>query len=462
MYRFARRGQNKSVWRCIKEKSLSCKGRLWELDSGERRVVQEHGHAPDPAEVKAREVINRIKDKSRAGNATPSYIVASEVAALEPGTAASLPPYAQLKRIVGRSRGKQMPSCPTNLKDLIIPEELKTDHRGELFLQYDSRSVSDEESFSEEESDSERERILIFASKQGLRALARSQVWLMDGTFKVVPSLFYQLYTVNILKEGVTMPMVYCLMSSKTNSTYTEFLSVLNNLVIEAHSRLELEIGIIDFELAFITAFSDTFRGTRIQGCYFHFSQALWRKIQKIPSLRALYSAESSCVLHVKMLISLAFVSPGHVYDYYETLIVSDYFVEKRDCFETFLLYFEKNWVGQLGERRDPRFAIDMWNCFENTLLTLPVTNNAVEGWHRGFQSLLVSPHPTLWKLIESLKKNNAVNVLRICQVNSSLESQNQRSSYKSRHELLRETVGRFEKLDRLDYLEAIARHIIL
>ena len=74
VYRFARRGQNKSVWRCIKEKSLSCKGRLWELDSGERRVVQEHGHAPDPAEVKAREVINRIKDKSRAGNATPSYI----------------------------------------------------------------------------------------------------------------------------------------------------------------------------------------------------------------------------------------------------------------------------------------------------------------------------------------------------------------------------------------------------
>ena len=73
VYRFARRGQNKSVWRCIKEKSLSCKGRLWELDSGERRVVQEHGHAPDPAEVKAREVINRIKDaQSKKGALRPN------------------------------------------------------------------------------------------------------------------------------------------------------------------------------------------------------------------------------------------------------------------------------------------------------------------------------------------------------------------------------------------------------
>jgi hypothetical protein len=35
----------------------------------------------------------------------------------------------------------------------------------------------------------------------------------------------------------------------------------------------------------------------------------------------------------------------------------------------------------------------------------LPKTNNSIEDWHRAFLSLLAASHPTIWRLIEVLKK---------------------------------------------------------
>jgi hypothetical protein len=39
---------------------------------------------------------------------------------------------------------------------------------------------------------------------------------------------------------------------------------------------------ICDFELALITAAESEFIGCRVRGCYFHFSQSLWRKVQAL------------------------------------------------------------------------------------------------------------------------------------------------------------------------------------
>ncbi|KAM7298885.1 hypothetical protein ISCGN_019452 [Ixodes scapularis] len=49
--------------------------------------------------------------------------------------------------------------------------------------------------------------------------LAPSNVWLVDGTYKVTPQLFYQLYTVHAIVHGVVVPMAYGLLSSKSEDT---------------------------------------------------------------------------------------------------------------------------------------------------------------------------------------------------------------------------------------------------
>lgn len=52
-------------------------------------------------------------------------------------------------------------------------------------------------------------RFLIFYFDTGLRFLARNTHLYVDGTFDTVPSLFFQLYTINSDILGFTFPCIY-------------------------------------------------------------------------------------------------------------------------------------------------------------------------------------------------------------------------------------------------------------
>ena len=68
------------------------------------------------------------------------------------------------------------------------------------------------------------ERILIFTTSANVNCLAQSYFWIMDGTFKTVPNIFRQLYTIHGYVGGSEnsriMPLVYVLMSSKSEECY--------------------------------------------------------------------------------------------------------------------------------------------------------------------------------------------------------------------------------------------------
>ena len=44
------------------------------------------------------------------------------------------------------------------------------------------------------------DKIVIFGAVNSLRHLAEAETFFMDGTFSVCPSLFYQLFTIHIMK----------------------------------------------------------------------------------------------------------------------------------------------------------------------------------------------------------------------------------------------------------------------
>ena len=60
------------------------------------------------------------------------------------------------------------------------------------------------------------ERMFIFASELGLQCLAESKHWYTDGTFKVSPELFFQLYTIHGQQRGSIFPCVFGLLPNKT------------------------------------------------------------------------------------------------------------------------------------------------------------------------------------------------------------------------------------------------------
>ena len=66
-----------------------------------------------------------------------------------------------------------------------------------------------------------------------------------------------------------------------------------------------------DFEQAFLNAVAKVFPTTTIHGCFFHYKQAVFRKIQERLSVQFLKCAKIRHILHFALVI--AFIPPSHV-----------------------------------------------------------------------------------------------------------------------------------------------------
>lgn len=60
------------------------------------------------------------------------------------------------------------------------------------------------------------ERMLLFSTQRNMRTLVSADHWFADGTLKVAPSLFYQLYTVHAFVGDRVLLCVYDLIPDKT------------------------------------------------------------------------------------------------------------------------------------------------------------------------------------------------------------------------------------------------------
>lgn len=91
----------------------------------------------------------------------------------------------------------------------------------------------------------------------------------------------------------------------------------------------------------------------------------------------------------------------------------------------------------------------------------LAKSNNIVEGWHRGFHSLLGADHLTIWKLTDALKSDHSLNELRTAQYSAGYDRQPGRKSYQDREAHLKNIVEDFESRNTFDYLDSVARILI-
>ena len=56
-----------------------------------------------------------------------------------------------------------------------------------------------------------------------------------------------------------------------------------------------------------------------------------------------------------------------------------------------------------------PSYPPQLWNVHETTKAGGSRTNNMCEAWNRGFSTLIGHSHPTVWTLIEGLRKDFAM-----------------------------------------------------
>ena len=87
------------------------------------------------------------------------------------------------------------------------------------------------------------------------------------------------------------------------------------------------------------------------------------------------------------------------------------------DTFEEDVLelisYFEATWIGGVvgrKQRRTPaRFPAAMWNFVGRHFTGSTRTTNALEEFHHSFTSLVACQHPSIWVLLKSLQRQQAL-----------------------------------------------------
>lgn len=109
-----------------------------------------------------------------------------ELAATSSRVLTLLPERENLKKAVRRVKRKNLPANPSSLDELDdIPRNLQVTATGDRFLMYDSHNTHDFETG----------RVIVFGTRRNLELLLTSRMWYLDGTFKVAPSIFTQVFT---------------------------------------------------------------------------------------------------------------------------------------------------------------------------------------------------------------------------------------------------------------------------
>jgi len=303
--------------------------------------------------------------------------------------ATQLPPVRTIRRAIRRTKqhaNDPLPVPPT-VADLHIPEKYQRTTTGEQFLLHDS----------DHGDAADGPRLLIFATQQNLGLLSQSNHWFMDGTFKIVPELFFQLYTIHGLHESQIIPCVYALLPNKQEATYTTLFQILK----DANDGLNPRTMLMDYEKAALNAANAVFPDAEQQGCLYHLAQCVYRRVQA-SGLQERYATDVDLSLSVRMLPALAFVPSADVLESFELL--QDQLPEELQLVTD---YFEDTFIGRPGRRnrRGPTFVHALWNCYARVEAGLPRTNNNIEGWHRRMAASVGCHHPNIWMFLDVLKK---------------------------------------------------------
>jgi hypothetical protein len=298
-------------------------------------------------------------------------------------------------------------------------------------------------------------RLLIFSTMENLHRLAECKHWFADGTFSTVPLLFYQLYTIFGLAFGTAVPLVYALLPNKRRETYAALFDELRMLADNLAPRTIM----MDFERSAISAFQESFPGAEVRGCFFHFQQCLYRKLQELGYSR-LYDTNKHFAKRVRMFAALAFVPVRSVRRYANQLLGYADSVDSVEL-QQFARYFEETWLGEAVGGDAARFPVSLWNCWYSLNNNLPRTNNCAEGFHRAFFQLLGAHHPSIWKFLDALLLMQGRMETECMQYEAGGKPPKPRVKYQLMHAKLVHLAASFATKQPLHYLRTVSHNLM-
>lgn len=367
---------NKQYWKCVEYKN-HCKARIHRENEVIVKVIGDHNHAPPEPEVIQEDVIINDLRIAAANNFTLSANnIFNNVTSncLQPHNIA----FRNVKCLIYTTKTYFMPPVPHNKAEILTTGEWSLTRRGERFI----LPAPDNE-------------MIIFATDENIRTLGNCNIWLMDGTFKCVPTLYLQLYTIHGIQNGFCIPLVYALLCSKNAITYKIFFRRIIN-----YARM---LGIIlqplciksDCESGIINALQTIFPNVEHQLCYFHFCQSNYRYATNNCKLAIPYRNNYAVRQLIRKYSALAFLPLLVVRIAFNNLATEIHSVDvayRRQLLQ-FADYFQRQWI-------DGFINMRMWNV-HNVLIR---TNNLSEGWHSRWNKLVGRSHPNYYQFVIFLR----------------------------------------------------------
>lgn len=163
-------------------------------------------------------------------------------------------------------------------------------------------------------------RHLLFATARQLELLETAATWYVDFTFKIVRQPFTQLLSFHafVKYDGYMkqVPLAFYLMSRRTKKDYKEVFRAILSSLPETPSVTTV---LTDFEAAVWQGLRSAIPRVAVKGCTFHWSQAVYRKVQQL-GLQTAYSHEPSIFNLIRRILALSFLPAEKVLTQFERL----------------------------------------------------------------------------------------------------------------------------------------------
>ena len=166
---------------------------------------------------------------------------------------------------MSRVKSAEVPDAPQDIDDVNIEGSWARTWKNKRFLLHQDNDWG----------------MTIFCTRKNRRALDQCELLYMDATFRTAPRPYEQIFTILGEYIGRVLPLAIVLMSNKAIGDYRQVLQVLQQKIQGVTGRDWEPVAIVcDFEQAQITAIQTELPNTRVEGCYFHFNQSLWRHVK--------------------------------------------------------------------------------------------------------------------------------------------------------------------------------------
>ena len=255
-----------------------------------------------------------------------------------------------------------------------------------------------------------------------LQRLATANCLYMDGTFYSVPGIYHQLYTIHIWINKSMICAAYFLLPNRQKETYVQMLQFLQAKVPNGMNPQRIQV---DFEKAMMSAVKIVFPQCSIVGCYFHYTQAIWRKVQSV-RLQGDYTAGNADVEYVvRSLIALPHVrieDIPHGFNLANSIAIDHSDTQIRSKLKDLMDYFESTWLNE-----GSRFPPAEWNRHG---IPGPRTNNHIEGWHSKLNKMVGRAHANLYIFIQTIKKMEDAFKLKLIHLQAGVQVSRKNGKY--------------------------------